>query len=271
VASLGDVEIIQSVGIQAMYDALLKTLQTHFIQNDRFDPLHNAETEQQLFDSLPEIALQVNKSAKTVVNVEFQNQLYSTSIDDKVWNESLAPFVEQLLSSSSKAEHAFIQMNAAFDNQALPQLSVSNVTLLNDLLLSKVPAFSNNDNADGSLRYITELKVSKSSTPQPEKKFKNETAPVKSQESDVKPLLSTATNTVTHLLQSGIAVPIEKAEIKMDNQQLTLHASSQGNAQELLSSGKLIVLSDESRREFRANDRVGSHLADGIVTVIKVL
>jgi len=269
IAKLGDVEIIQGVGIQAMYDGLLKTLQTHFIQNDRFDPLHNAETEQQLFDNLSDIALQVNQSAKTVVNVEFQGQLYSTSIDDKVWNDSLMPFMEQLLASSSKAEHAYIQMNAAFDNQALPQLKVANVTLLKDLLLSKVPPFSNNGNADDSMQYVTELKIAKASlikkkvASSPEPQVKAITSVVK----EAKPSF----NNATHLLQSGIAVPIEQAELKMDNQQLTLHASSQGNAQELLLSGKLIVLSDESCREFRANDRIGSNLVDGMVTVIKVV
>ena len=269
IAKLGDAEIIQSVGIHAMYDALLKTLQTHFIQNDRFDPLHNAETEQQLFDNLSDIALQVNQSAKTVVNVEFQGQLYSTSIDDKVWNDALTPFMEQLLTSSSKAEHAYIQMNAAFDNQALSQLEVPNVTLLKDLLLSKVPSFS--DSIDGGLQYVTELKVSKGPAKVIEQTLKNsseqKTSDTKKVTKDIKP----SVNTATHLLQSGIAIPIEQAELKMENRQLTLHASPKGNAQELLLSGKLIVLSDESCREFRANDRVGSHLVDGMVTVIKVV
>ena len=272
IAKLGDVEIIQSVGIQAMHDALLKTLQAHFIQNDRFDPLHNAETEQQLFDNLSDIALQVNLSAKAVVNVEFQNQLYSTSIDDKVWNEALAPFIEQLLVSSSKAEHAFIQMNASFDHRALPQLMASKVTLLKDLLLSKVPSLASQNNSSGSLEYVTELKVSKPSAKPLEKKAapQPELQPrvVKKAEINTGSLL---TGVATHLLQSGVAVPITQAELKMDGQQLTLHASTTGNAQALLSSGKLIVLRDESCKEFNVNDRIGSHLVDGVVTVIEVL
>jgi len=272
IAKLGDVEIIQSVGIQAMHDALLKTLQAHFIQNDRFDPLHNAETEQQLFDNLSDIALQVNQSAKAVVNVEFQNQLYSTSIDDKIWNNALTPFTEQLLASGSKAEHAFIQMNASFDPRALPQLIAPKVTLLKDLLLSKVPSLSNQDNANDGLEYITEIKVAKAANKAIEKKVALQPElQSKVVKKAAKNISTSLKGIATHLLQSGVAIPIVQAHLKMENQQLTLHALEKGNAQALLSSGKLIVLGDESCKEFNVNDRIGSHLVDGVVTVIEVL
>ena len=266
IARLDDVEIIQGVSIQAMNDELLKTLQTHFIQNDRFDPLHNAETEQQLFDDLSAIAVQVNQSAKAIVNVEFQGQLYSTSIDDKVWNHALTPFMDQLLAVCAKAEHAFIQMNGSFENKSLPQLVKSRVTLLNDLLLSNVPKFANAHRSEAGLQYITELKVLKKlTTKRVESKVDIQPAPKENKKSSLTQI------NATHLLQAGVAVPIKQAKLKMENQQLTLHMSSVGNAQTLLAEGKLVVLNDESCREFRANDRLGSHLVDGVVTVIKVL
>ncbi len=268
VAKLDEVEIIQGVGIQAMQDALLKTLQAHFIQNDRFDPLHHAETEQQLFDDLSTIAVQVNESAKAVVNVSFQNQLYSTSIDAKVWNISLSPFLEQLVATNSKADHVYIQMNAAFEAQSLPSLVSAKSTLINDEMLIDFPELKDSKESDGSLSYITRLELNAplaptkiavaANTPKVEKTLSKNT---------IKPLLTGA----THLLQSGIAVSIEHAELRMENQQLTLHASAKGNAQTLLESGKLIVLSDESCREFRPNDRIGSDLVDGVITVIQVV
>jgi len=274
VAKLGHIEIIQSVGIQAMQDALLKTLQAHFIQNDRFDPLHNAETEQQLFDNLPDIALQVNKSSKTLVNVNFQSQLYSTSIDAKVFNAPLLQFFDELTSASTIVEHTFIQMNAAFAEQPLSNLISEKKSLVGRDVVIDFPTLEHAKESDGSLHYITQLPLTTVSEEmgkaELDDKIKSNAALHEergiSTDSKRAPLTG-----ATHLLQAGIAVAIEHAELSMENQQLILDTSPKGNARSLLESGKLIVLNDESCREFRPNDRIGSHLADGVVTVIQVV
>ena len=270
-ATLSDVETLQSVGIGAMYDALLKTLQKQFIANGRFDPLHNAETEQQLFNSLPKITKQLNQSTKAVVEVNFQNQLHSTSIDDKVWNDTLRPFVEELLQVKSRADHLFIQMNNAFEHVALSGLTATAVTLLGDALLEKSSSLPNAQSNNG-LQYVTEFQVfnPQEQTQQKLKNTKVESSPKTVSDGVEKAGLKKQTRTATHLLQGGIAVAIEHAEIRMLDQQLTLHKSKLGNAQSLLSTGKIIVLNDESCRQFRPNDRLGSHLVDGVITVIRV-
>ena len=270
-AKLGDIEIIQSVGIQAMQDVLLKTLQAHFIQNDRFDPLHNAETEQQLFDNLSDIAIQVNKSSKTLVNVNFQNQLYSTSIDAKVFNAPLLQFVDELTSASTNAEHAFIQMNAAFAEQSLPGLTSAKKSLVDHDVVIDFPTLEHAKESDGSLHYITQLELKTISEKKTVTNTKNNEVAAEVVKHAVHEQKKQSLTGATHLLQAGIAVAIEHAELKMDNQQLTLDTSPNGNAKSLLESGKLIVLNDESCRDFRPNDRLGSHLADGVVTVIQVV
>jgi len=65
--SLGAIEVLQDVGIHAMQEAILKGLQKNFIQGDRFDPLHDAGTEQQLFNQIPDIARQINETGKATV------------------------------------------------------------------------------------------------------------------------------------------------------------------------------------------------------------
>ena len=270
-AKLGDIEIIQSVGIQAMQDVLLKTLQAHFIQNDRFDPLHNAETEQQLFDNLSDIAVQVNKSSKTLVNVNFQNQLYSTSIDAKIFNAPLLQFVDELTSASTNAEHAFIQMNAAFAEQSLPGLISAKKSLVDHDVVIDFPTLEHAKESDGSLHYITQLELKAVSEKKTVTNTKSNEVAAEVVKHAVQEQKKQSLTGATHLLQAGIAVAIEHAELKMDNQQLTLDTSPNGNAKSLLESGKLIVLNDESCRDFRPNDRLGSHLADGVVTVIQVV
>jgi len=272
IAKLADVEIIQTLGIQSVQDALLKALQTQFIQNDRFDPLHYAETEQQLFDALPVIAKHVNTSAKAMVNVKHQGQSYNSSIDAKVWNATLAPFMQELASISDGVKNAFLQTNSAFDKNALPLSNTNNLDWLEALLINQGLGELTQKESDGSVTYITELGITQNvvSTSQSngvaDSWGQNETdksAGVSRSE----PILTGA----THLLQAGIAVPIEHCKLSIKGQQLKLDTHAKGNAQSLLESGKLFVMGDEECKEFRPNDRIGSHLADGVITVIQVV
>ena len=45
-------EVLQDCGVQALYNAWLKTVAETFVQQSRFDPLHTAETEQVLLNNL---------------------------------------------------------------------------------------------------------------------------------------------------------------------------------------------------------------------------
>ena len=273
VATLDDVDVVQHIGIQSIQDAFLKEIQAHFIQNDRFDPLHYAETEQQLFDKLSSIASQANESGKAVANVEYQGQRHSTNVDAKTWHSVLAPFWSELSGALSGVDQAFIQMNNAFERTAFNLDAKDNVRLLDDLVLrSDIDRLQEKD-SEGSLNYITELMVlgakpqdktaaTRVVKQEPKKKPQDATSETKL----AKPLTG-----ATHLMQAGIAIPIEHSELKTDNSLLTLHASSKGNAQALLGAGKVFVMGDETRKELRPNDRLGSHLGEGVITVIQVV
>ncbi|MBX2849875.1 MAG: hypothetical protein KTR16_16240 [Acidiferrobacterales bacterium] len=271
-AKLGNVEIIQSVGIQAIQDTLLKVLQTQFIQNDRFDPLHYAETEQQLFDALPDIALVVNESAKAMVNVKHQNQSYNSSIDMKIWSDALSPYINELESVAAESEKAFIQFNGAFDPQAMSMVVAENINLLEPLLLNNIPSSLLQKESDGSLHYVTELEIADSSSALDSVDNVRSNNTSKSNEGqNGQAIAKTELTGATHLLQAGIAIPIEHCGLEIEGKELILHARAKGNAQSLLASGKLFVMGDDSCKEFRPNDRLGSHLADGVITVIQVV
>ena len=47
--------------------------------------------------------------------------------------------------------------------------------------------------------------------------------------------------------------------------------SGSSNVKSMLARGQLTVLNDEGRLELQPNDRLGSQLADGVITVIQVL
>ena len=220
--------------------------------------------------------MQVNKSSKTLVNVNFQSQLYSTSIDAKVFNAPLLQFVDELTSTSAAAEHVFIQMNAAFTEQSLPALASSKKSLINNEVVIDFPTLEYTKESDGSLHYITQLELKTASVQEAvistsKREVTDEGVVEQAVTTNAQEVKKRSLTGATHLLQAGIAVAIEHAELRMENQKLTLDTSPNGNARNLLESGKLIVLNDESCREFRPNDRIGSHLVDGVITVIQVV
>jgi len=282
-AKLGSVEIIQNGGIQAMQDALLKSIQHSFIQNDRFDPLHYASTEQQLFDQLPSLASDIERSGKGNVNVEREQRVHTTSVDSKQWNSVTTPLLKNLITSSAAANvnAVYADTNAAFttsheladagiglaDLQAAGMLMLSSVASIDPQLLIS------NTSVAGAVDYLTDLPVSEklNSASNPDQVQTQKTAPV-----DVERAIQSqvATSSVagqaSHLLQAGVAIPIANAELSTDGAQLSLHKASSGNVQAMLDGQKVFILNDNERRELHANDRLGSNLVDGVIAVISV-
>ncbi|MFT5572196.1 MAG: hypothetical protein ACI9FR_001118 [Cryomorphaceae bacterium] len=257
---LGAVEVLQNIGIHSMQDALLKTMQSSFIQNDRFDPLHYAETEQQLFDQLGEVAAQIEGNAKASIAVQHQSRLYTTSLDVKAWSASLAHVIKPLLQAGSVSEHVYIDMNSAFGSNIPGGIQGAGVSVVNEpprysALLSEIK------HTDGSaVAYTTEFSITLS----------DEASSVDS--SNSQSYVSTVSSTgATHFLQAGIAVPIEHSEIIIEDNQLFLHTSAKGNADALLAAAKIFILNDESRQTFKPNDRIGSYFCEGVITVIQVV
>ena len=280
VLKLGAVEIIQDVGIHAMHEALLKGLQKNFIQNDRFDPLHDAGTEQQLFDQLPELMQQINESGKVNIGVQHQGRLHSTSLDARAWDAFLEPFVMKILAAGANtgAQHVYVELNAAFD-AALPQtLNDAGLTVIEGV--NRVPSELLEHREGDAVVYLTDLpSINQSSlakNPQPSTAAdvddsKKSTPPgngvVKSSTSRAAAVLE---NGATHLLLAGQAIEIDKVNIVIDGSELTMQSGS-SNVKSMLAKGQLTVLNDEGRLELQPNDRLGSQLADGVITVIQVL
>ena len=275
-AQLGSVETIQNVGIYAMQDALLKSLQHSFIQNDRFDPLHYASTEQQLFDQLSDVANEIEKVGKGNVNVEHESRVHSASVDKKQWNSAVSPILNKLINSASatNTKAIYVDANAAFstgnmsvgNGVGLADLPTRGMTMLDPISIIDSQLLISNTNTPGIVDYLTDLPVTA-------------THSAKAREPAITPAAPTELKTpsaalnggqASHLLQAGLALPIDKSELRADGGQLTLHKADVGNVQAMLNEQKVFVLNDNDRRELRANDRLGSNLADGVVAVINV-
>jgi hypothetical protein len=280
--SLGEVEILSDVGIHVMQEALLRGLQNNFIQNDRFDPLHDAVTEQQLFDQLPNIAMQLAESGKARVSLQHQNRRHNTTLDSKEWQALLTPFSDRLINHAGSAKNSYVDFNAAFATAGLDLLTQAGFTQIQETANASLNDLEQAENS-GSIVYRTDLPLAKPlAAPKPGVNGKNKAdasegialnkrldenlvGDVSKQKGDK------ALSQATHLLCGGKAMPIINARLTTDNGVLGLQQSSSGNIQELLSSGRLFILNDEGRTQLNINDRIGSNLADGVLTVIQVL
>lgn len=279
--TLTNTEIVHDVGLLMLEDALLKTIQHNFIQNDRFDPLHNAQTEQQLFDQLPQLASKIFQSAKSNISLGYKSRQHTANIDVKQWNRTVQPYLEILNKASMQRKYQGVFYS--FNGFQAIQINQSQGTVLSDALevtAQQLSAWTQSDNSDG-IAYITELPISNKQliidTPAVSE------APSKS-ESDKRPATNNLTDLsassatlqphqVTHLLQSGIAVRLQRAMIKTDNGVLTLQTrtvESSASVQQLLDQGVIFIAHDDDRKSLQTNDRLTSNLADGVITAIQV-
>ena len=266
IAKLGDVDVLSDVGIHLMQEALLKGLQSNFIQNDRFDPLHDAATEQQLFDQLASIANNIAKSGKASIALEHQSRLHNSVIDDKEWRALLSPFSNRLASKANAVDQCFIDLNAAFESVNLSALIEHGFGDLNSISNISTNSLIQADLGKGIV-YKTDLPLAAKLSPKV-------SAPASAQATSPKaePKLKTIEIVeATHVLQAGKALPIERAEVQFSNGMLNLVDGDNINIQELLNNGRLTVLNDPGRTKLEPNDRLGSDLADGVVSAIQVL
>lgn len=300
---LGEIEILHEVGLQAMQDALLKGIQERFILSDRFDPLHYAETEQQLFDQLSELASTLRDQGKANISVQHQGRQHATSIDLKQWNTALELYAQQLntVTLSTPADHRYYDFNGF---QALSFAGDKQTTIDQNkrALTVQTNAFKALNNAElsdheGKIIYRTELALNLNQPINPvgqesidqepnvkeayaKEAYTKEPKPLESSGTGVrsdqlKPQVDSntrqAADSPTHLLQAGLAVPLARAQIDLDGRQMKLQHAQSSNLTALLEADRLFILSDTSRNQLQVDDRLGSDLADGVISVIQVL
>lgn len=260
---LGDVQITQDVGIHLMQETLLKGLQNSFIRSDRFDPLHDAGTEQQLFDQLSQVAEQLEADGKANIGISHNGKRHNTSIDAKEWHGLLAGFSSHLRQAS--ATRSFLDLNFAFGSASIGDLNDANILVVNQTPRIDAALLDINAEPDGdTVVYRTELSVALAAV-------KSKTTSGAVAEPRASSVQAKDRVMATHLLSAGSAIAISRAKVSMDNSALSVSLDSHSNLASLLNGGQLFIMNDEGRTQLKPNDRLGSHLADGVITVIQVL
>ena len=97
-AKIERVEVLDSCGIYALYDAWIREVAEAFVQQSRFDPLHTAQTEQMLLDRLVGwlVAACSNKTVKLAV--EYGNLSHEAEIESLELIGAAAPIYQKIAS-----------------------------------------------------------------------------------------------------------------------------------------------------------------------------
>ena len=91
--------VVDDCGVLTLYDAWLRVIAETFVQQSRFDPLHTAETEQALQDSIPDW-LAVAAGADTVpLQIEYRGITHQAEIETLHLVDAAAPVYQNLVSN----------------------------------------------------------------------------------------------------------------------------------------------------------------------------
>ena len=97
IATLGESEILSGIGILDIYDHLARYIQRLFINTTRFDPLHDAKTEQLVYDSIPNWLEATRKQSSIKIEVSHAGNVYhSTLSSEDVRNATQEPITALL-------------------------------------------------------------------------------------------------------------------------------------------------------------------------------
>lgn len=97
-AQLERVEVIDDCGVYALYDAWLNAVAEEFVQQSRFDPLYDAETEQLLLNKLPGWLAEAAGRETVSLQLEYRGVLHRAEIESLALVGAAAPFYQRIAS-----------------------------------------------------------------------------------------------------------------------------------------------------------------------------
>jgi hypothetical protein len=126
-------EVLPDVGILNIYEHCAKLISHEFINQSRFDPHHNAETEQLLFDKIPDCLKKLTHSSISKVDIQYHAQSHSANISREAILEKISPLYDIIYKTIADSDQ--LLLSHRFTN--LPEFSdrVSNTNILDEFAL----------------------------------------------------------------------------------------------------------------------------------------
>jgi len=97
-AQLDRSAVIETSGLMSLYDAWIGVIADAFVKQSRFDPLHTAETEQLLLDSLAGWLVSASSNDKVTLEVEYRGISHSAELESLHLISAAAPVYQRIAS-----------------------------------------------------------------------------------------------------------------------------------------------------------------------------
>lgn len=119
-SALGDRWTMERCGAVTMERACAEYIAEHFVESTRFDPLHDARSEQYLYDNLHAWLAQLSRQAHLDIAIEFGGNEFSTVIEKTKLQERLvdrfSPVTQQMRSLFTAGKPFAIQVDQKLAN-----------------------------------------------------------------------------------------------------------------------------------------------------------
>jgi hypothetical protein len=161
------VEIITGTGLKTFYDIWARYIANQFIQQYRYDPLHTAEGEQQLYDSLPIWLEKVNGDQEIAVALDSPQGTYKLNLNRNDLLASSQPKVEQLQQKLNSFVGENDSLIASHRAALLPgltmQLGMDQTLPANAAMMGCLENIESIVNKGGDIHFVTKLLISQHS------------------------------------------------------------------------------------------------------------
>lgn len=263
------------LSMMAVYEQCAKLISESLIDQSRFDPLHNAETEQLLYEKIPACLEELALAPTMRFHIEYHGQSHNAVIKRETIFQSINPYYQAIKKKIQGANqiifsHRFQQLPGFFED------------IDSAVQLDEYAVFNGAKNyseflrdTDSSANYLTEL-------PQLSDSLRPQAATVDNSLKDKNEI--TESSDITHILAGHIAQPLnaEKTYFTADHQLHLLLSddiaySITRNSHDYLiqteNDASVFVNGETINEEVRLelNDKIGTSAAPSIATLIKVI
>ena len=101
-------EILPDIGLMGIHEQCARLISHEFINQSRFDPHHNAETEQLLFEKIPDCLARLTDTSISKMDIEYKSQSYSANITRETILKELLPLYERIYKRLEKSKELLL-------------------------------------------------------------------------------------------------------------------------------------------------------------------
>jgi hypothetical protein len=133
-------ELLPGVGVVALQNALAARIAAEFVAATRFDPLHEAATEQRLHESLPDWLASLGEAETVDASLEFGATTHTVVLQRAQMADAVAPLVDEWLGRlhAARPAGAALQLCLSPRAAAVPGL-IARLATLRDCVLVQLP------------------------------------------------------------------------------------------------------------------------------------